>query len=252
MKQNSPKTLLFDIENAPSLAYIWQLKNDYINPRMLKSEWYMLCWSAKWLGEKEIMSAAICQDANYNPNKPSDKEILVKLRELLDEADIVVAHNGKMFDVKKANTRFIGNRIPPPSPFRVIDTLAEARRHFLFTANSLNELGKFLGVGTKIRTGGFDLWEDCMNGDMNAWKRMIHYCENDVRLLERVYLKMRPFIKNHPNISVIRGEAVCPKCGSKRIVKRGYMYTQSGTRQRFQCLKCFGWGHYVMGTTRSS
>jgi hypothetical protein len=130
----------------------------------------------------------------------------------------------------------------PPSPSKVVDTLREARKYFYFTSNRLGNLGEILGVGTKEPTGGFKLWKQCMEGDKKAWKAMIDYCKQDVRLLEQVYLKLRPFINNHPNIGSITGNGVCPKCGSKEITYRGYAITTAGKYRRFQCKDCGGWG----------
>lgn len=246
----TPKILLFDIENAPGTAYIWQCKNDYIDPRMIKDEWYMLCWAAKWLGEKKIMSASLHEHRSYNPRKPCDKPILDKLWALLNEADIVVAHNAKAFDVRKSNARFIKYGIPPPSPYKVIDTLSEARKNFLFMSNRLNELGKVLGVGEKVRTGGFDLWEDCMRGDRKAWKKMVRYCKNDVLLLEKVYLKLRPYMKHHPNVSIYQEDFICGKCKSKNLEFRGYYYTETKAFHRVKCCDCNGWGRVLFKKNR--
>jgi len=89
---SEPKILLFDIENAPNTAYIWGLFQDVISQEMLSDSWYMLCWSAKWLGKKGIYSSALIDfPKNYKKNKEDDSLILKKLWKLLDEADIVVA-----------------------------------------------------------------------------------------------------------------------------------------------------------------
>jgi hypothetical protein len=241
-----PKILLFDIESAPGTAYIWQCKTEYINPSMLKDDWYVMCWAAKWLGEKKIMSSALCDHSGYDPKKPCDKAILSELWSLLDEADIVVAHNGKKFDCRKSNARFIRHGMTPPSPYRVVDTLSEARKHFMFMSNRLNELGRILRVGEKLRTGGFDLWLDCMNGDLKAWGRMVKYCKQDVLLLEKVYLRLRPYMKTHPNLSIIEGTDGCSKCGSTNLIGRGYFYNNATKKHRYQCKNCGGYGSYKM------
>ncbi len=233
-----PKILLFDIENAPGTAYIWQLKNDYIDPRMIKDNWYMLCWAAKWLGDKNIMSSALCDHKGYNPLKPCDKMVLTDLWKLLDEADIVIAHNGKKFDVKKSNARFIKYGMEPPSPYKVIDTLTEARKSFMFMSNRLNELGKILGVGKKLRTGGFDLWEDVMHGDLKAWKKMVRYCKQDVRLLEKVYLKLRPYMRVHPDVSTKAEIKPCANCGSYDLRKKSVRQNISHVSQVLRCHDC--------------
>lgn len=241
---NKPKILLFDIENSPSSAYIWSLYTEVISESMIENSWYMLCWAAKWLGEDKVYSSALIDfPKEYKKNKENDKLILQKLWKLLDEADIIVAHNGKKFDVRKVNARFIMNNFPPPSPYKVVDTLQAARQYFYFTSNRLDDLGKYLGVGEKLDTGGFKLWKQCMSGDKKAWKKMVDYCKNDIILLENVYLKLRPFIENHPSLTVYMNEEEhnCPKCGSEKVVKEGFSYTNACQYQRYSCKDCHGW-----------
>ena len=239
-----PKLLLFDIENSPSLAYIWGLKNDYVPYEFVESEWYIMCWAAKWLGQKKIYSSALPDFPRYNKDPTNDRDVVLSLWKLLDEADVVIAHNGKYFDVRKFNAKCVYHKISPPSPYRIIDTLMVARKHFMFTSNRLGDIGKYLGVGEKIQTGGFGLWRDCMNRSLSAWKRMVKYCKGDVLLLERVYEKLRPYMPKHPNLAVFRGDGsvVCPKCGSEKVQKRGFLYTNTSRYRRFQCIACGGWG----------
>jgi len=153
---SKPKILLFDLETAPNTAYVWSLWNEVRSMDFVTSNWYILCWGAKWLGDKKVMTGAI------NGTGENDGKIVKDLWKLFDEADIVIAHNAIKFDCRRVNTRFIANGLTPPSPVKVIDTLREAKKHFAFTSNRLNDLGEFLGVGKKIKTGGFELWKKCM------------------------------------------------------------------------------------------
>lgn len=203
----------------------------------------MLCWSAKWLDEKKILRSSLPDFRGYRP-LPSktemgiDKGVMKGLWKLLDECDVAVAHNLKGFDNKKANTRFLINGMKPPSPYHMIDTLAVARSQFKFTSNKLEYLSKKLGVTQKMDVGGFDTWLGCEEGDKKAWDKMVKYCDTDVRALEDVYLKELPFINNHPNLSIITGEASCPKCQSKDMARDGLRYTNSGVFQRLRCKQC--------------
>jgi len=241
---NKPKILLFDIENAPNTAYIWSLWMETTSEEMLDRSWFVLCWSAKWLGEKKIYSSALTDfPKTYKKDPENDKLVLEQLWHLLDEADIVVGHNAKAFDVRKVNARFVMNDMLPPSPYKVVDTLLAARQYFFFTSNKLTDLGKYLKVGEKIDTGGFKLWKQCMIGNREAWKKMVDYCKNDIVLLEKVYLKLRPFIANHPNINIYinNEDDKCPKCGSNHVAKEGFAYTAINKYQRFSCKDCGGW-----------
>jgi len=48
------RILLLDIETAPMEAYIWSQWQKFISLDMLKVDWYIIAWAAKWLGEDEI------------------------------------------------------------------------------------------------------------------------------------------------------------------------------------------------------
>ncbi len=238
------RILLFDIETSPSKAFIWELYNEVTSMEMVDKEWYTLCWSAKWLGEKKVMCSALPDFKLYNTDKTDDSLVMEELWKLLDQADIVIAHNAVKFDVRKVNARFIMNGFTPPSPYKILDTLKVARRYFSFMSNRLGDLGKFLKVGGKMDTGGFKLWKGCLDGDKKCWSKMVKYCKADVVLLEKIYEKMRPYIKIHPSKAIHnRKELACPKCGSTKTEKRGTRVVTAGLNQEFCCKDCGGWAH---------
>jgi predicted RNA-binding Zn-ribbon protein involved in translation (DUF1610 family) len=148
------------------------------------------------------------------------------------------------------NARFAIHGITPPSPYKVIDTLLEARRNFMFTSNSLGDLGQYLDLGKKGDTGGFDLWKSCMAGDIDAWDTMKKYNEQDVVLLEKVYLRLLPFMTSHPNIGVYKEEDVhvCSKCGSQDLEESGESRTSVSVFTQYKCNSC---GAYSRGRTNS-
>jgi DNA polymerase elongation subunit (family B) len=227
------RTLLLDIETRPILGYTWGTYEQ--NVIAVVEEWTILSVAYKWLGEKKVTALGAYNDL-------TEEDILLEIHEAMSEADIVVAHNGDKFDIKKLNARFIRYGLDAPEPYKTIDTLKVARKYFAFTSNRLNELGKFLGVGEKAPTGGFELWQGCMDGDLDAWKKMLRYNKQDVVLLEKIYLKLRPYMTNHPNINVIDETSdCCPTCSSTNIQKRGFGMTTSGKYQRYQCTDCGSW-----------
>lgn len=192
----------------------------------------------KWLGDKETHVEALCDyDYKYQFPKINDKKLVRKAWELMNEADMVVGHNAKSFDVKKLQARFLTYGFPPPAPFHVIDTKLMAKSIAAFDSNKLNEIGRQVGLGEKEETGGFPLWVKCQENDPQAWKKMKVYNRRDVDLLEEVYLHLRPWIKNHPTVA--HGEA-CPKCGGKELHKRGIVAVGGSLYQSFRC-KCGGY-----------
>jgi DNA polymerase elongation subunit (family B) len=100
----NPRILLFDIETAPNLSFVWGHYEQNVLAHV--REWYALAWCAKWLDGKPI-SRSLPDYAKYKPGSIDDKALCRELWELLDRADIVIAHNGDSFDIKKMNARFL-------------------------------------------------------------------------------------------------------------------------------------------------
>jgi DNA polymerase elongation subunit (family B) len=243
----TPRILVLDIETAPTMAYVWGLFKQFINTDMIVTDWYVLCWCAKWLGEDEVMTCALPDYDTYKDDKENDYAVMEELAGLLDMADIVITHNGDAFDLPRINTRMVYHGIEPYSPVRSIDTLKVAKKEFAFSSNKLDYISQFLGVGGKIKHDGFPLWEGCMSGDKASWRNMVDYCANDVQILEDVYLKMRAWHHGHPNLGVYMddryGELACPKCGSDWVVKDGTRVhaTNLSKFQRYRCKNCGGY-----------
>jgi len=236
--QKSARILVFDTETAPLKAYVWSLWNQNVGYKhQLVSDWFFLSWSAKWLMEKEIYSDRLTAE---EVKAEDDKRIVLSLRDLLDEADIVIAHNGEAFDVKKINTQFLNYRIKPPSPFLILDTLKHCRSAFKLTSNRLDYVANFLGLEGKMDTGGFELWKKCLEGCEESLEKMRTYCNKDVKLLEDVYLAIRPYMKFHPNISMFIEDDVtrCPACGSENLEWKGNYATKNNMYKAFQCNNC--------------
>ena len=234
--QKFPKILLFDLETAPLKAFIWRLWKENIPFDSVLSDWFLLGYSCKWLGENKIYSNILKPDEILLEN---DFRLINELWGFLEEADIIVAHNLKKFDAPKIKTRFLVHNLPPTSYYQQIDTLLIAKKEFAFSSNKLDSLGKILGVGEKL-PHDITLWIKAMSGDTVALQHMQKYNEQDVILLEKVYLKLRPFIKSHPNYNLYTDNIspICPTCGSTHIIEDGYYYTQAAKYETIKCLDC--------------
>jgi DNA polymerase elongation subunit (family B) len=236
-----PKILVFDIETAPLEVWTWGLYNQNIGINQIKNDWFTLNWAAKWLFDDVMMTGVLTKKELLEKD---DKRIVKKAWDLFNQAEIVLAHNGDRFDIAKINSRFLKHDLKLPSPYQSIDTLKIARQAFRLTSNKLDYICKYLGLKGKIQTGGFELWKNCINGDMKSLKKMNEYCQNDVIILEEMYLKLRPYAKGHPNLALYMESdyEVCPNCGSDKL-KWGYLYyTKVNT---YECARCENCGAYM-------
>lgn len=243
--RSKAKILLIDIETSFMLAGVWGRRDQNISMDQVFQDTYVLTWAAKWLDKKKMMSDALyLHPKTYKKDRTNDRAILETIWKLLDEADYVIGHNGQKFDVPVLNARFIQHGMTPPSPYIVIDTLLMARRRFRFSSNKLDDLGRALKVGRKTDTGGFKLWTDIvMHGDMKAFKHMLAYNKQDVRLLESVYNILKAWDTQHPNTNLLEGDdkLQCNACGSAKLQRRGLARTGANVYQRFQCQDCGAW-----------
>ena len=234
----SPSRIVFvDIETAPSLGYVWGKWEQ--NVIEFKQDWYILSFSYKVFGEKKIYTRSLIDYSGFAKDKENDEALVNDLWKIFDEADIIIGHNVDKFDIRKTNSRFLSHKLPPPRPYKTVDTLKIAKRVFKFDSNKLDDLGRYLGLGRKLPHTGFHLWLGCMQGDTKSWDLMKKYNAQDVALLEKVYMLMRPWSTTHPNVN--QGQIACPKCGSTNTQKRGFSYTLLRQKQRFQCHGCGGW-----------
>jgi len=241
-----PAVLVYDIETAPVSAWVWSAyKTNIIG---VNQDWYLLSFAYKWLGQKGTHYVSQAQDPAFFPNTTDDFYVAERLASLLDAADVVIAHNGDAFDQKKANSRFLFHGIDPPAPYQQIDTLKEARRYFNNIQNSLKELGRIYTKEEKMRTSGFELWLGCMAGDPTFLAEMEKYNRQDVLVLERLYMRLLPWIgspgRMSPNANHWSGgELRCSKlgCNSTNVVRRGRHRTTVSVFQTIQCKDCRGY-----------
>lgn len=227
-----PRILLIDIETAPNLVYSFDLRNAFIGIEQIVEPSRMLCFGAKWYGEPKV---------EFRSEFHHGREAMVlKAHSLLTEADVLLHFNGKKFDEPKINVEFYRDGLMPPAPYQRIDLWAAAVKRFSFPSSRLNHILRESDLPGKVETGGFSLWKDCLDGDPKAWARMRKYNIQDVKAMEPLYERMRPWIPNHPSMGSYNGTSVCPDCGSDQLEKRGFAYTQVGKYQRYLC-SCGRW-----------
>tara|TARA_R110000751_G_scaffold20113_1_gene59359 strand:- start:1227 stop:1868 length:642 start_codon:yes stop_codon:yes gene_type:complete len=198
----------------------------------------MLCWAAKWTTKRGVFSRS-----------KGDEDFLTCLHALLSEADAVIHYNGQRFDMPWVHSEMLLAGILPPSPYKQIDLLRTVRSQFKFPSNKLDYVSQALGIGHKTKGMSMDDWKGCMANDEKSWKKMITYNKRDVSLTEKVYFKLLPWIKNHPNQNLYEDKVIdkmrCPTCGSEHFIARGNIATSSGVYKRYSCNECHHWfrGH---------
>ena len=233
------KRLFFDIETSPNIVYSWRVGYRIIlPPENIIQERKIICICWKWEHKKNVYSLT------WDENK-DDKQLLKEFIKVCDEADEIVAHNGDKFDIKWLRTRCIYHRIDFPEKIQSFDTLKKSRKGFRFNSNKLDYIAKFLGVGEKTKTGGFDLWVDTMNGKKKALQEMVDYCKNDVIILQKVFNELEKYVEvnTHTGVSMGADRWSCVTCGSEHVRFNGQLVSKTGMiKFRMRCYDCNkGW-----------
>src|ERR1700677_1902555 len=147
---DSPRILVLDIETFPNQAFVWGTYDQNVIRFIQQS--CIATFSAKWLHEKKMISKALRDYPKYKAKSYDDRALVEDIWKLLDEADIVIAHHGNLFDFKVCNARFIFHGLNPPRPFKTIDTKKIFAEITKFNTNKLDDLCQTLGIGAKIKT----------------------------------------------------------------------------------------------------
>lgn len=228
--KKGPRVLIYDIETAPLLGYCWSLWDNNIGLNQIHSDWHVLSWAAKWMGEENVYY----EDQRNAQNVEDDKKLLQGIWKLLDECDFVITQNGKKFDQKKLNARFVIHGMKPPSTYRHIDVLQIAKSQFGFTSNKLEYMTKTLCKKYKksghAKFSGFELWSECLRGNLEAWTEMENYNILDILSLEELYSIISPWDGKLPNFAVYDDEP----CSNDEWVKEGFVYSNLGKYDRYR------------------
>lgn len=235
-KKQGPKVLVLDIETKYLLMQGWALFNQNFSVDQIEEDWSILSYSAKWYDSEDV----IYEDVSTQ----TEDRLLEQLHELLDEADFVIAHNGRRFDLKKIRARMVARGFQPYRPVRVIDTLEIAKKDFGFTSNKLMYLTNLLckkNVKSAHATfAGHLLWKEFVKGNPAAIKEMREYNIIDVTSLQELYDILAPWSSVLPNFSVYNDEL--EDMGDWE--EDGYAYSNLG---KYQCYRNKVTGQYRRG-----
>lgn len=230
----SARVIVLDIETSPNIGYTWGMHEQEVIEFL--EEWHLLCFAYKLHGVDGVT-------VHSRLKHKTERGLVKEAWRVLDQADIVVGHNVDAFDDKMLKAKFLEFNMPPPSPYRTVDTWKIARSQFRFNSNKLDHVAKKLKVGGKVKTGGFELWKRCMAGDPEAWALMEEYNANDVVITEKVYDKERAWYPSHPNVALYDGRPGCPACGGTKVHKAGIKVMKKRTAQQYHCQEP-GCGHW--------
>lgn len=241
-----PKIFFWDVETSfiKIETYQWSLHPGEVHfpYSQVTQDWFIICAAWQWYGQKKIHSVSVLDDPKrFKKCHFDDYHVVKTVSEEVSKADVIIAHNGDKFDVKKLNSRILLNGLPPHSGPAQQDTLKDLRSKFKLTSNKLDDLGAMRGTSRKLDNPR-GLWEAATDGEEWAIKHMVKYNKKDIAPLVETFEWIKPWIKPKLNMKHFGGRG-CPSCGSGNRIKNGIRY-QARKYQRYQCKDC---GHSYPG-----
>lgn len=241
-KYEGPRILTADIETLPIDAHVWSLFDE---PRALDrviKDWAIFSAAAKWAHKRNIMY----QDTQFaDGGAYDDRELLLWLRELLHEADLVVGQNVQKFDMRKIRARMIKHGIKPFLEPAICDTMLMAKEVGSFTSNKLEYLSTLTGElkSKHAKYPGFALWRGIIDNEPAAWKEVKAYNKQDIKSTEQLYFLIRPWARRHPNLAQFYKDDLlrCPRCGSSHVHEHDEkLHRGVSTYTVYECGNCGG------------
>lgn len=229
------RILTLDIETKPGMSRHFGMFNQNFSLAQVVEPVQLLSFGAKWLGDKTVLHFSEWEDGFDGMVRAAHA--------LLTEADVLVTYNGDSFDVKHLAWEFARLGLPRPKPFKTIDLLKVVRREFRPMSKKLDFVASELGLGQKVKHDGFALWMRVIDGDEKARRDFKKYCVQDVRLTEKLYLRLLAWLPSGVNLPLIASnDKGCPVCGSPRLNSEGdSTFTALTEYALYSCPRCRAW-----------
>ena len=244
-KQVGAKVLFLDLEVSASIVAAFSMFKHFSTPDHIIQFPYILTYACNWLHDspEDIECYGLADFDSFEKDHRDDYELVVRLWGWLDKADIVVIQN-ESFDRGWFTQRCAMFGIPEPSPYRVVCTLKGMKKAMALPSNSLGYATKYFDLPhKKLQHDGISLWIRCMDGDVEALESMKTYNIGDIPTLRELYLKIRAYIPNHPNVALYFGDGDdkmrCSVCGSEHLeLLEGKAYTNLSIFDAYRCGNC--------------
>ena len=239
--------LFWDLESSLMEGMFFRIWQENIQFKRITKQSHLL--TASWaFNDEPVQGVRVTPDDVATSN---DFDIVVKMVQAINKADIIVTFNGKRFDSKLLNTRALFWGLPPIKPVKHIDLFEQSKRLFKFPSNSMQNISMYLGENGKLINAS-DLWERCANHKNydecdNALEEMLTYCNQDIEATRDLFYRYQGRMKGVPNIATITNDKKstehlrCTHCGSLDVDKMNEKtYTTASSFNLYRCGDCKG------------
>ena len=126
-----------------------------------------------------------------------DNKLAVAIRDELEQYNMVIGWNSKLFDAPFLNARLAKAGERPFHPQFHLDLMYYAGGCSMrIGSKKLVNVQKFFNLSDAKTEISWDHWNLAAGGDKSALDEVVHHCEMDVKVLSEAYWKMLPAVCN--------------------------------------------------------
>ena len=204
----------------------------------------LLVFAYKWLDEKKAHVPSVldtCLPCDGCKRIHIDDRALVRqAHAIMSQADVMLTFNGKNFDIKYMQSKFMRYGLPALPEISHVDLYQTARTKMRLTRKSLANISHYLQLTNEKTKLDWDIWRRAAKGYTKEIRYIRDHGAADIYVTQELYEKhMRQYVRQHPRVS---GYGPCRRCGADTLERRGVAVTiLKGQQHRYQCRTCAGW-----------
>lgn len=124
-----------------------------------------------------------------------DSKLVVAIRDTLEQADMVVGWNSKMFDIPFLNARLAKHGERPLRPHFNLDLMYYAGGTSMrIGSRKLDNVAKYFNFVNQKTPITWEDWQRAGAGDKNAMNQVVAHCEADILVLREAYDHLLPYV----------------------------------------------------------
>lgn len=235
------KYLYWDLENSLMEGRFFRVRDENIPPHRITKHSHLLSIAWAFNDEKPQSLRMTPEDVKTG----NDLALVVKMIEMINEADVIITYNGKRFDWGVLCTRALAYGLPPIKKVAHIDLFQDTKT-FRFPSRSMQAVSMYLGLDGKIATSGGHLWERCADwwNIEDCEKALIDmeiYNRQDIEATRDLHYRLQGW-GTSVNIGTIINELTddsslrCVHCGSENVSKMDKLaMTASSSFSLYRC-----------------
>ena len=126
-----------------------------------------------------------------------DSELVDRYARALEQYDVLVSWNGKLFDIPVLGGRLAFHGLRRVDPNMHIDLMYYAKGQFMrIGRSSLQSVSEYFDTGNRKTPLSVRIWDRAMAGSDEDYAKIVEHCDADVLVLRDVFATLKQHVRN--------------------------------------------------------